>query len=200
MPADRGKFNLKRLTPISKGEDVTAVFLNQSINALNKLGASGPSSQNISPSQNNFTVRQFRVKIEKGDYLECVTWDGKKEGENTVLIAKPYLLRLTPFDSLTNPEYETRVLTEELELKYEYYADNIGKRKAVDTLDDDNTEDQTIVPIYNEDKDVIFACYGVFGGVGVTEEDNEENILQWMDMNFDGRYWARDANPPEEEE
>jgi hypothetical protein len=48
-------------------------------------------------------VTQFRVKNVRGDYLLVRTWDGNQEGPTTIVMAKDWPLRRTPFDDRGDP-------------------------------------------------------------------------------------------------
>lgn len=112
------------------------------------------------------TSKQFRVKSVYADLLVCRTWDGADEGGEDVLVAKPYLLRRSPFDGQTRDG-----------ISYAYTSH--FERTA--TLDEE-TEDQVIVPSYVED-DLIYGISNIEGGTNVTN-------AEFLDINADGRAWA----------
>jgi hypothetical protein len=59
------------------------------------------------------------------------------------------------------------------------------------TADDGaTTETQVIVPAYVVD-DVIYAMRGIEGGTNVIDDQNES--VEWIDLNLDGRAWAKEA-------
>ena len=116
-------------------------------------------------------VRQFRVKSVGNDHITCRTWDGTTEGDTDVKVAKPYLLRRTPFDG------ETR---DGITCTYS----SACERQASDGVD---TEDQVIVDSYIAD-DIIYAIRVIVGGTDTTVSDED---IMWLDLNVDGRYWAK---------
>ena len=97
--------------------------------------------------------------------------------EPTVFIAKPYLLRRTPFDGLTRND-----------ITYAYDSDT--QRVATDA--DDDTETQQVVPSYVAG-DVVFAVRDFSGGTGAwTAPTNADPVeVVWQDLNVDGRAWAK---------
>lgn len=158
------------------------------------------------------TVRQFRFKsMERDsqvidsvtvevDYLICRSWDGETEGSEDVKIAKPYLLRRTPFhdDGATGGTFSTFDTTKTRDDKgYIYDATNDFEREA--TKSDDATENQVIVPSYVVD-DIIYAVRGVVGRLdansievfneGKPDEEARVVPLIWLHMD-DGRAWAK---------
>jgi len=118
--------------------------------------------------------QQFRVQSVGNDHITCHTWDGTTEGTVDVKVAKPYLLRRTPFDGETRDG-----------ITYTYSS--AVEREADDGAD---TEDQVIVDSYIED-DIIYAIRRISGGTDVTVSTVD---LQWLDLNIDGRYWAKKAS------
>lgn len=114
-------------------------------------------------------VTQYRIKTVSGDYVTASTWINSVEGP-TRTILKPWQLRRTPFDGAT-------VGT----VTYSYTSD--VSRFATDGTDDEN---QVVVPVYRVD-DVFYAS--PVRGTGVSVSGNE---VLWLDINVDGRAWAKD--------
>lgn len=84
------------------------------------------------------------------DHLVCRTWDGTTEGAEDVLIAKPWLLRRTPFeDQIYN------------DVSYQY--DTATRRTA---RVGPETEGQVIIPPFVVG-DIIYAVRDVIGGTSV---------------------------------
>lgn len=134
-------------------------------------------------------VRQFRVMAIDEDHLECVYWDGEDEGDDTILVMKPWLLRRTPFDGKTR-----------WHVSYDYTSDH--EREATDTLSNE-TETQVIVPRYvveadggDAGPDTIYAIATVVGGLSQAADYNDNNKLGWLDLNVDGRAWATKTETP----
>ena len=121
------------------------------------------------------SIHRMRVKNTSDfpDHLVCRTWDGTTEGDTDVLVAKPYLLRRTPFDgherggaTIVFTSMKTRTLT----------------------LDGD-TEDQVVIPPYLLN-DEINAALGIVDGTGV---EHLGEPVRYLDLNVDGREWMKDA-------
>jgi hypothetical protein len=121
--------------------------------------------------------KRFRVKVTYGDYIMCHGYDtvNDEEDDEDILIAKPYLLRQTPFDG------ESIVFSESQTITYTYSDE--ATRSATDGTD---TETQVIVPSYFENDEII-AVSRISGGTGVVVNDVQ---LAWEDMNTTGRFWA----------
>ena len=124
-------------------------------------------------------VRQFRIEEVRGDFLTCREYNVDAGLGTTIYIAKPYCLRQSPFDNKTIAG-----------LTYTYAGSTT--RDVTDGVD---TETQIIIPFYQEptddyDGDIIYAIFGVHGGTGVG--DVNEQAIQWLDLNVDGRAWAQE--------
>ena len=123
-------------------------------------------------------LQPLLVKSVEVDHLVCHEWDYVTEGTVDLLVALPYLLRKTLFDTLTIDG-----------ITYTYDT-NIRR-----TLDDGTfSEDQVITPRYRGAiggyvGDVIYAARGITRGTGVTVATVPVKLL---DMNVDGRAWARE--------
>jgi hypothetical protein len=116
----------------------------------------------------------YRVMSVGDNHLVCQLWDFETltaDGTD-VKIAKPYLLRLSPFDGTTQQGIT--------------YAYTDGASRNAD--DATNDEDQVIVPAYDiVDDNIIWASVAVTG-VKVAGE-----TLTLKDDNDDGRAWAKDS-------
>jgi len=166
------------------GEVIAASKLNQPVRHINRnLPHAGPPRQVVGAAVagGRMTVRRFQVRQVKGDYLVCRTLDvSNNAGDDDIKVAKPYLLRRTPFDGETRNG-----------ISYTYSSDT--EREADDG---DDTEDQVVVPSYvehgdDETGDEIYAIRAPTGGTGVV--DSENNAVSWLDLNVDGRAWAQKA-------
>lgn len=125
------------------------------------------------PGVQGAIVAQFVVASVGDDHLVCRTWDGSNQGDADVLVAKPWLLRKTPFHGLT--------------LNGKTYIYDSGTARNVDDGNED--EDQVIIPSYTDPSGaVIYAVRGVVGGTGVVVESDP---VVWLDLNVDGRAWAK---------
>ena len=174
------------LTNWKQGDPLSAKHFQQPIDAIKALSAQPFPGNQLGSDKIPFLLTQFRVKSVDDDFLNCVVWDGINEGQ-TIQVAKPYILRKTPHDFATNGGL-TRTLPNGRENKYTYL--NVQKRKAENTEDDTDTEVQVIVPAYVEN-DLIYCAKGVRGGIDTKNNDDPEQTLFWVDMNNDGRAWAK---------
>lgn len=116
------------------------------------------------------------------DALVCaVHWKENDREELTVSVAKPWLLRRVPFDGKTIDE-----------IKYEYSENFARKLTRISTPPVDNpaTEDQVIVPAYKV-KDIIYVVSAVSQGILVDEDVDPKQPVLWLDLNVDGRAWAK---------
>ena len=197
MPND----NLKKWRP---GSEITAKRLDslrgsilkdiRGTSGLNGLGTQVTytgSHITIGNNDNRFLAtpifQRFRVVAFNDDYLECHTWipnlddnDGE-EGTERVFIAKPYLLRQTPFDG-ESIVYPSKTIS--------YTYANQGERTATSGGDE---EDQVLIPEYFVDDEII-AIRHIIGSTGViadTETPPATTGMEWEDMNTAGRFWAR---------
>lgn len=132
-------------------------------------------------------VRRLRVKEVKDDYLRCFSWtpntddnDGE-EGDKDIFVAKPYLLRKTPFDG-ESIVYPSKTIS------YTYASQ--GERTATSGAD---SETQVLIPEYFVD-DEILAIRNIIGSTGVVASEETPagtTDIGWEDMNTAGRFWAK---------
>lgn len=174
------------LRPWRKGDDLSARHFQEPVDAIKSMtGGVGPVNK-IGGDKISFLLTQFRVKTIQDDFITCVSWDGEGEGQS-IQIAKPFLLRKTPIDFITSEGY-IRTLPNGRANKYNYL--NTQKRKAENIFDSEDTEIQVIVPAYVED-DLIYCAKGVRGGLDAKNDATDQETLFWIDMNNDGRAWAK---------
>jgi hypothetical protein len=109
---------------------------------------------------------QLLYKSSYGDLLICRAWSGTVEGNANIYVAKPYLLRRTPFDG------KTRNGT-----GYVYASDTARTATA-----GGSSITEYVIPYYVVN-DILYACAfrAVFGAITVN----------YLDVNADGRAWAQ---------
>lgn len=117
-------------------------------------------------------VQQFKVVSIGDDTLTCHTYEGTTEGTDAITVLKPYLLRKTTYNGVT------RTLPNEwgegdLAVTYTYQSAQ-ARKGTVSSVD----ENQVITPRYLAG-DIIY-------GAQVTGA-----AADWVDLNVDGRAWAR---------
>jgi hypothetical protein len=131
-------------------------------------------------------VYPLMVISDQGDYLSCEPWgvsaaDALRAGiGGTTRVAKPYLLRRTPFHLKTRAS-----------VTYDYREDDgvtlsPDTRTATDAAG--RTQEEEIVPRY-EPGDLIYATKAA-GRTVVTPPAQDPIAIDLLDMNFDGRAWA----------
>ncbi len=146
------------------------------VSIISKAVSGGPSA----PAAPSVKVSMFKLKELFGDYLRCKTWDGTRggdgagEGEDDVLIAKPFKLWNT-------------ILTANLDLVTVGYTYDPTTVKRTATTDIDH-EIQIVIPRYLID-DIIYAAECKGGNSGVNGPGDVP--IKWIDLNRDGRAWAR---------
>ena len=169
----------RRPTPWRRGDPLTAKHLDEAPDAIRRImgGVRRPRQVFAEPRSDTQQIRQMEVVGVEGDYLICVAKNGSSAAAYDAArytVAKPYLLRRTPFDGYTRNA-----------ISYTYTS--ATARTAVDA--DEDTETQEVVPAYVAG-DVIYATRDVVGGTGVTSRDGTTTVT-WLDLNVDGRAWAR---------
>lgn len=154
-----------------RGEAITAARLDQPRRAIAELiGSVG--ARGVAGSITGMRVMQMEVTTNASDILTCSMRDGTTAlADSVISVAKPYLLR----NSIASRGGIT----------YTY--------SATDTREADDgatTEDQVVVPSYIAG-DVIYSLSIVIGSTGVT--DAEGVAVSWLDLNVDGRAWAKSS-------
>ena len=149
------------------GETLSARSLNRLVSGVVRARPGIVSPAQIPVAQGG-VILQVNVVEQGGDWLKVRTWDGTIEGTVDLYVAKPYLLRrsLASWNGLTFT-----------------YTSNY-EREATDGVD---SEDQVIVPAYVVD-DILYIVRPV-GGTDTV--DAADNPILWLDLNVDGRAWAK---------
>lgn len=154
-----------------KGDPLYTYRLNQPVKVLQALVQGVKPPRGKTPEVKPPFVQQFKILEIADDYLVCNPYDGETQLAEEILVARPYLLRmsLASWNGLT----------------FTY----VDEQSRVATLGAE-TEDQTIVPQYVVG-DIIYGLQGIFGGTAV--EDDDEKVVQFVDLNIDGRAFAQVA-------
>lgn len=127
-------------------------------------------------------IREFLLKEVLGDYLRCQSRSNGQPSEGDIFIAKPWRLRVTPFDGKTiHFDSDGDVF----DAHYVYTAGSSTHRTA--TIAGVN-EDQIVIPRFKPDFDVIYAaeCSDDLALV-----DPQSNRILLVDLNADGRAWGK---------
>jgi len=172
---------IRNIRQWKKGEPLKKARLNESVDAINRIsgGITPPRQLSASarpiPTGSTSKVQQFVVNSVYGDYLSCYPYNGLQINTTAViLVAKPYLLRQTPFNGSSRNG-----------VSYTYTS-------AIQRTATDGSTDEThvITPSYVTN-DIIYAIRNI---VGKTATYNSQlDIIEWLDMNVDGRSWAVQA-------
>ena len=162
------------------GRVITAKNLNRVVDAAN-LNRGVPPPMQIKPDPDarasaTLAVRQYKVVSVSQDHIVCNGWNGTRQSEVPIKVAKPFLLRQNSFDAGRNG------------LTFVYT--NQAERVATETSSSDQ-ETQVVVPPYVVG-DVIYAVNGIVGGTEVTIDQNgKAELVTWLDINADARAWAK---------
>lgn len=181
------KRNIDNLTPWNKGNDLTADHLDEPRQVFIKQAATAPPSQVTRNPLPQMNCQMFRVFEVQKDYIVCYVADSNGTSEEITHIAMPYILQQTHYEDRT---------TNRRDITYVYDAPIAGENTVRRTATNADAEEeiQVIVPSYEVD-DIIVGFVGLRGGTNVN--DVEDEPIMWMDLNIDGRMWAKDASPPE---
>jgi hypothetical protein len=151
------------------GQALSARSLNRLVSGIVRARPAILSPQQIAVPQAG-AVLQVNVVEQGGDWLKVLTWNGADEGTDLIYVAKPYLLR--------------RSRATWYGITYTYTTDS--ERTATKGVD---TETQVIVPAYVAD-DVLYIVRP-YGGTDTVDDDDQPIV--WLDLNVDGRAWAKEA-------
>lgn len=127
---------------------------------------------------------QMKVKSEDGDFLICRFWDSIREieGNDDIKVAKPYMLRRTPFDGASRVIDGTT---------YNFAYTDDRTRTSTNAGDGADVETYHVDPEYLED-DIIYAERAVIGGTAVVDESSPAVDVVWLDSNRCGREWVQE--------
>lgn len=130
-------------------------------------------------------LRSFQVVSIQDDYITCNTWVPSTEtaGSDDVYVAKPYLLRTTPFDTIAI----TYQNGDEITYTYDTERRRLATLTAVGT---DPEEFQVVTPDYYVGE-IVVAKNGK-SGVLFDEGGEDEAPIIWEDINQAARLWARE--------
>ena len=120
-------------------------------------------------------AQQLRITETSGaDHVVAETWDGETAG-SIIYVAKPYLLRQTPFDGETRNSIS-------------YVYTDANTRTASKAGESDITE---VITTSYQIGDIIYAMSPIAGGLAVTITiDGLPVNPTWLDINVDGRVWS----------
>lgn len=117
-------------------------------------------------------IHPFQVQSVADDWLVCKKMTSAGAGTTTLKVAKPPLLQRTPYDDET------------IDGVTYTYTDGDSRNADDGTFE----EDQEIIISYTEAVDgLIFAA----GPMNTLIVDDSDKPIVWMDLNVDGRHWAR---------
>ena len=163
-----------------ENEPVSASKLEELRDGLDRLIEGTTTAQRRGEQRLFRQVFQAQIALIHGDYLDVREYREYPVGPpfvgaSQILVARPWLLRRTPFDGgswngigFTYSDDQTRTATQAA-----------------------TTEVQRITPAYVIG-DIIYCAVDVYGGVSV---DQGGLALVALDMNVDGRSWAAEPQP-----
>ena len=157
-----------------RGDDLTADHLQEAVEALTLLLSEAQPPLQVLPAW-KFFVRQFKIASIDNDHLLCNTWNGTTQGDEDYAVAKPYLLRKTPFDGETRSGIT--------------YAYSAAQTRTADN--GSNADTETVQPSYVAG-DILYAIPFVLGGTDTEYDDGQFGTVavSWLDLNTDGRQWV----------
>jgi len=171
----------------SSDEAVSIRWLFQEVEKLRLLDSPTASIQRFVDGQRirvkvgsgaGVSIHQFRFKTQFNQYLSCKYWNAETEEEgDTVLIAKPYLLRNT---TRTITQYERSIAITAGEYPYE--------REIVYST---QTWSEYVWPAYIAN-DIIYAVK-VSEPLGDLGQGEGESVT-YIDLNIDGRKWLKELD------
>ena len=151
----------------NSGDVLSHQHLNGPVDAITAQRRIITPPHQVRPEKPYAFTRQMKLVSIHGDYLICHPWDGATESDRELLVAKPYLLRRTPFDG------ETR---NGIDYDYHTHVTRTATKGG-------ETEDQIVIPRYVTG-DILYATFNVAGGTSVLDT---ETRVEWLDDNRDGR-------------
>jgi hypothetical protein len=161
------------------GEPVDHRFLNQTNRAVESLRHGVNPPKQLSGKGAATGAAMFQLVSVHGDYVLAAEFDGVTAGTLSIPVAKPWLLRRTPFDGESRDG-----------ITYTYGGS--ASREGVDD-DTSETETQLVVPSYVVG-DVLFAIRTLRGtGVTWSPVAGVTDPVLWLDLNIDARAWAKDS-------
>jgi hypothetical protein len=157
--------------PFAAGATLSAAQLNRLVTNVNRGHGGAESPRQVPGRWPVGLIVQANVVEQGGDWIKVLTWDGATEGTTEIVVAKPYLLR--------------RSITSWNGISYTYTSDS--ERTATKSPD---SETQVIVPAYVADDILYIVRVSQFG---TDVDDPDGNPVYWLDLNVDGRAWAKKA-------
>ena len=128
------------------------------------------------PSSGGVGTKIVRIKQIRGDYLVCREWNGVTETLGDIFVAKPWLLRRTPFVGRNYGGYTYLYTGDQLRTSHQFGLPS---------------EDQKIVPPYlvNDELDILKKPTTAKRIASDADEDGGDSIL-WLEMS-PTRVWAQ---------
>lgn len=153
-----------------KGKPIKAATINGAIEEINRNRNTDNAISQPIPNGKQ-AIGRFQVIADQGDYLTCYSYSGDAVTSSVINVAKPYLLRVTPFNGFSRNG-----------ISYVYTSNSTRIASNGDT------ENQLIVANYVAG-DQIMAVTNILGSSGVTASNGDKVI--WCDLNVDGRFWSQ---------
>lgn len=158
-----------------KGKPIKASTINGAIEEINRNRNTDNAISQPIPNGKQ-AIGRFQVVSDQGDYLTCYSYAGDAVTTSVVNVAKPYLLRVTPFNGFSRNGVSFT------------YSSNSER-----TATAGSAESQIVVASYIAG-DQIMAVTNILGSSGVTASNGDKVI--WCDLNVDGRFWSQVYEAP----
>lgn len=162
----------RELAHWSPGQELDHRKLNEPVDAIEALQAQVFSPFQAPNNQRQFGVSEFVFVSDDEDYFWATPQD--ESGEDSVAIAKPYTLRNS--------------VTSRAGLTFEYTG-----TQARTADDGSETEGQVVVPSYTTGDKVYAARASTPTNIEFTRTDGTMGEVLWVDINADGRQWAKQS-------
>jgi hypothetical protein len=133
------------------------------------------------------TIRQYRIKSIQNDFYTCRTWNGSEEGTTDISIARPFEHRVSNFNGQSVAySSDGDVFTATYS-----YTSATKRTKTVSGV----AETQVLVPYFKTDFHLIYAVNVsaplTAGPSNTPITDTNDNPITLLDLNVDGRAWAK---------
>lgn len=182
------KYPLPRFSEGDTASAWSASSLNRLVDAISEANRRLVEVERRTIADNGFVRKPVVVKrfiVVSADHPDSILCAIVPGGEGVVHIARPYLLRRTPFHGKRR---------DGIEFQYTSNTERTATRKDPPPPQGqaEPTENQRIIPKYVRD-DVITAITQTLSGLDELKYSvgGETLVTPWVDMNLDGRYWAK---------
>ncbi|MHC4867725.1 MAG: hypothetical protein ACYTEX_26945 [Planctomycetota bacterium] len=167
------------------GEPLRERKLNQGVDALNELrrGFLGPRQVVAPPSGGKGTIEEQLVFVKTLAYDSIICLTNPADADSTLVVAKPYMLRRTPWQASSRPWMGPRIYG------YAYNAPNMRTATRAGT---EIHEIQVITPSYEKLDPLVVRR--VTPNILWAQGSDELDGVEWMEW-YSAREWAVQWSP-----